>query len=820
MAAPPGAAAAPDDGKLEGKKLNNRYLVLAHIGEGGFGDVYKAKQIQMDRDVAIKVLSPGMTKDPKLVERFKREAKSACNLRDPHTIITYDFDETDNGLLYIAMELLQGETLYDVLEREGPMPANRVVGILEQTCSSLGEAHVQGIVHRDMKPENIFLEARPDHPDFVKVLDFGIAKIVGGEMAQGPALTAAGQTLGTLEYMSPEQLMGQKLDGRSDIYALGMLMYQMLTGSLPFGQNASPTTMIQWHLREQPKPPSQVVPGCPPDLDPILFRMLDKDRDKRYPTVMELRQDLQQLMARHGWLAGGVSGPMTAVPPVALPSFPQGPAPGMAMPAGPAAGSPGPMSQGAPPRQAFQGGQPPPQTMPVTVQPRGGAQSKGKGKLVVIIVAVLLALGLAGGLVYWFVLRDEGGGGSKAEEKGKDAMSAMAAKSDEPMKARPDSKRPPADRPSAGREQADRPPARRDGASDEPASPPAPSLGGLLGALKDGGGKDGGDKDGAGGLGSLIGGAPELPAPGRILVGRRARHGIKASEDDPLRVVPPEMTLVARIDLAPFRNAPWLDGLIKQVPQALRDKAKEKLSEAGIALDKVRSLAMGGIFPEGKGEEPILMFVLSGAVDSKALGRVFREGKAKAGTERIAGYQALVSDDGRLVMASPALTLLASDKVVKLGLSRMSQPKVAGFLDAGWAPKALKDSGASASPHLVAGVTLPDSARKATGELIVQLKAGAAADQIKNLVLALEATDKGIKLTLAAECSSSAVATKLGAFLPLVLKMAEEKLPAALKPILGKLKLGSADTILFARMDLTGDELSQLAGLVAGIAGK
>ncbi len=284
-------------GSLVGLTLNNRYEVLDRIGEGGFGTIYLAKQLQMDRQVALKVLNPYMSDDPKLVERFRREAKAACNLRDPHTIITYDFDQTPDGVLYLAMEYLQGKTLFEILEELGGLTVERTISILSQCCSSLAEAHAKGIVHRDIKPENIFLENRPGHTDYVKILDFGIAKIVSGDAAQSPALTAAGQTLGTLEYMSPEQLTGKPLDGRSDIYALGILAYEMLTGRLPF-ESDNPASIISGHLRQQPLPPSQVAPeaNIPQQVDEIILKMLAKNRDERYPDAESLKKDLDALI--------------------------------------------------------------------------------------------------------------------------------------------------------------------------------------------------------------------------------------------------------------------------------------------------------------------------------------------------------------------------------------------------------------------------------------------------------------------------------------------------------------------------------------------
>jgi eukaryotic-like serine/threonine-protein kinase len=252
--------------------------------------VYKGIQQGTGRKVALKLLHPEMTRDENLVARFRREGLVLCNLRDPHTITTYDFDQTPDGTLYIAMELLEGKSLHQVFHSEAPIDWRRVLKILGQMCSSLGEAHKQGIVHRDLKPENIYLENRGGDPEFVKILDFGIAKVMKGDNTVDPGapqLTATGQTLGTLEYMSPEQLMGKQLDGRSDVYALGVLGYELLTGRLPFPDAKGPAALITAQLKQTPKPPSQANPAgnIPAGVDRIILKTLEKNKDHRFPDV-------------------------------------------------------------------------------------------------------------------------------------------------------------------------------------------------------------------------------------------------------------------------------------------------------------------------------------------------------------------------------------------------------------------------------------------------------------------------------------------------------------------------------------------------------
>jgi hypothetical protein len=277
---------------LIGRTLNHRFLVEDKIGEGGFGAVFRGKQIATGREVALKILHPHNVADETIVARFRREAEACSKLRDPHTVTTYDFDETPDGILYLAMELLRGQSLHQVQKTDGPLPYARVLRILDQVAASLAEAHANGIVHRDMKPENVFIETR-EGEDHVKVLDFGIAKVVSDEKPM-PALTAVGQTLGTLEFMSPEQLRGQKLDGRADLYALGMMAYEMLTGSLPFKAAKSPIEIINFHMRQEPPAPSKLSDKVtiPAPVDAIILKMVAKDREKRFADAAALRDEI------------------------------------------------------------------------------------------------------------------------------------------------------------------------------------------------------------------------------------------------------------------------------------------------------------------------------------------------------------------------------------------------------------------------------------------------------------------------------------------------------------------------------------------------
>jgi serine/threonine-protein kinase len=302
QASPPPAVRPPAQAiELIGRTLNNRYLVADKIGEGGFGAVYRGKQIATGREVALKILHPHNSQDATIIARFKREAEACSKLRDIHTVTTYDFDETEDGVLYLAMELLRGRSLHHLQKSDGVLAPERVLNILDQVAQSLGEAHTNGIVHRDMKPENVFVETRSagdKSEDHVKVLDFGIAKMISGEK-EVQALTAVGQTLGTLEFMSPEQLRGQKLDGRSDIYALGMMSYEMLTGVLPFQSAKTPIEIINFHMKQAPPAPSKLKEGLkiPAAVDEIILKMVAKNRDDRFADTNELRAAINKALA-------------------------------------------------------------------------------------------------------------------------------------------------------------------------------------------------------------------------------------------------------------------------------------------------------------------------------------------------------------------------------------------------------------------------------------------------------------------------------------------------------------------------------------------
>ena len=258
----PGAVTAPKGSprdKLEGRIIAGRYEVLERVGVGGMGTVYRAYQASMDREVALKVLSRALTDDEQNVKRFHQEAKAASRLRHPNTITLHDFGQTEDGILFIAMEFLEGRPLDGVLG-DGPLDPVRAIRIMAQVCRSLHEAHKAGIIHRDLKPDNVYLTELEGEADFVKVLDFGVAKLKESSKEAG-TLTQAGMIFGTPRYMSPEQSQSQDLDARSDLYSMGVILYELLTGHPPFDAD-NPVAILIQHVHEAP-PPFESWPDAP-----------------------------------------------------------------------------------------------------------------------------------------------------------------------------------------------------------------------------------------------------------------------------------------------------------------------------------------------------------------------------------------------------------------------------------------------------------------------------------------------------------------------------------------------------------------------------
>lgn len=289
------AAPASD---LVGQVVADRYHVVKKLGEGGMGQVYLAEHVKMGRRSAIKVMNPVMVHDPDAVARFNREASNASRITHPNVCAIYDFGETPDGLIYLAMEFIEGEPLTDLLEREGALPVPRATAIFLQTAEALQAAHDLGIVHRDLKPDNIMLSRKKGGGDTVKVVDFGIAKAVGGDQA-GQKVTRTGLVVGTPEFMSPEQLSGDALDGRSDLYSLALVFYRMLTGKLPFEATSVQETMIK-RLTDEPIKLAEARPDLsfPAGLQPVLDTALARTPMERYQSVAKFAADVAAVTGR------------------------------------------------------------------------------------------------------------------------------------------------------------------------------------------------------------------------------------------------------------------------------------------------------------------------------------------------------------------------------------------------------------------------------------------------------------------------------------------------------------------------------------------
>lgn len=271
-----------------GSVLGDRFRIAERIGTGGMGSVWRAEQLGLGRDVAVKILKHELVKDAETVERFKREARATSRLVHPNTVRVFDFGETPDGSLFLAMELLEGELLTSRLRQEGGVGAEEALLIVCQLLRSLSEAHSHGIIHRDLKPDNVFLARVPGHDaPVVKVLDFGIAKILDGDRLLDPLETQAGTVFGTPRYMSPEQARGKPLDPRSDLYSVGVVLYQLLTGRAPFDDDDAVVVMAR-HIRERPASLRDAAPEgrmFPAVLDTVVARALEKDPRRRLPTA-------------------------------------------------------------------------------------------------------------------------------------------------------------------------------------------------------------------------------------------------------------------------------------------------------------------------------------------------------------------------------------------------------------------------------------------------------------------------------------------------------------------------------------------------------
>ncbi len=279
-----------------GTVIKGSFRIVAKIGAGAMGAIYKADQLSLGRVVVIKLLHKHLLADENLLNRFQREAHAAARLKHPNTIDVIEFGQTESGALYIAMEYVSGQDLADVLHEQHPLGPTRIIRILKQVCLALDQAHEKGIIHRDLKPENIMLERRKGEPDFVKVLDFGIAKIQDPERKGDKWQTIAGLVCGTPEYMAPEQARGEPLDARADLYALGIILYQLLSNTLPFTGD-SPISIVTKHLTDPVIPPSERAEDVHPGLEALALALLAKVPDGRPASAMAVFEALEAIEA-------------------------------------------------------------------------------------------------------------------------------------------------------------------------------------------------------------------------------------------------------------------------------------------------------------------------------------------------------------------------------------------------------------------------------------------------------------------------------------------------------------------------------------------
>jgi serine/threonine-protein kinase len=274
--------------------INDRFKVVALVARGGMGKVYRAEQAPLGRVCALKVLNPNYAgeNDPEFHKRFFLEASIASKLTHPNTVTIFDYGRTDDDVYYIAMEYLEGRTLHRAIKEEGPFGEERAAHVARQICRALREAHSLGVIHRDLKPANVYLVEHADEADFVKVLDFGLVKNVEGNAEE---LTQAGLFMGSPKYMSPEQIRGDRVDARTDIYSLGIVLYEMVTGKVPFDR-ANSVNILMAHVNEPPPPLREMNPNCDasPQLEDVIWKCIAKDPAVRFASMDEVLAALKR----------------------------------------------------------------------------------------------------------------------------------------------------------------------------------------------------------------------------------------------------------------------------------------------------------------------------------------------------------------------------------------------------------------------------------------------------------------------------------------------------------------------------------------------
>jgi len=272
-----------------GRLLGGRYRLVRRLGSGGMGTVYLCEHAVLSRRYALKVLHADRASDPEVVERFRQEARAASQIDQENVIEVLDFGEDPSGELFYVMEALDGRTLTQVMREDGPLPVERALALFEQVCKALAAAHGRGVVHRDVKPDNVLVERLDDGSERCKLIDFGISHVPGADR-----LTRDGEIIGTPEYMAPEQASGSEVDALTDVYAAGVLAYELITGTLPIVGSTAVATLVA-HQTQAPEPPSARRPGVPPEVDRLLLRALAKRPGDRQPSMKALAAEVMRV---------------------------------------------------------------------------------------------------------------------------------------------------------------------------------------------------------------------------------------------------------------------------------------------------------------------------------------------------------------------------------------------------------------------------------------------------------------------------------------------------------------------------------------------
>jgi len=400
----PATAPKAEEDALVGRTIGGRYRIVGTVGFGGMGRVYDAVQAPLDRHVAVKVLLGGHAHDAAFRRRFMLEAAVTSKLTHPNTVTLFDYGETD-GIYFIAMELLKGRTLSDVVRQEGALAQERAIHIAQQVCRSLSEAHSQGVIHRDLKPANVMLLSQRHELDFAKVLDFGLVKFFTDGVDGGQ--THQGTFVGTPHYVSPEQARDEQPDPRSDVYSLGILLYLMLTGQVPFHASSAVEVLVK-QLNDTPIPPRERRPdlNIDPELEALVLKCLAKQRAERVQSMDELLAALTQIRSHITATRGTARGPdpLNSVSPPGL----QNPTPPVRSRPAAGTGTPGSVPLGSISSRVPNSTPRPisarvPHSIPPTpalVQTPPVESSKKRGPMIAMASAVVVAVAIVGGA--WF----------------------------------------------------------------------------------------------------------------------------------------------------------------------------------------------------------------------------------------------------------------------------------------------------------------------------------------------------------------------------------------------------------------------------------